>query len=97
MVQARILCVSALVCVCVCVCVCVNARRCLKAWDDSNFTGQGRCRYNLSEALSEVEAALEGSEEVEDAFAERGRELVKLCADLRAAYEEYVGSPLDFD
>jgi Skp family chaperone for outer membrane proteins len=48
------------------------------------------CRY------AEVDAALEGSEDAEDAFAARAREVRKLVADLKAAYEKYCGAPLGY-
>jgi hypothetical protein len=48
------------------------------------------CRY------TEVDSALEGSEDAQDAFVARAREVRKLEADVKAAYEKYCGAPLGY-
>jgi hypothetical protein len=42
-------------------------------WND--LTGHGYCRFALQGVLQEVEDALQGSQDVEDTFAARGREV----------------------
>lgn len=66
-----------------------------EAWNDAHVTGQGRCSFELRAALEVAKDEAMTSDHKEDAFAERGRRVRDVCAEIEAKFKEYCGCSLD--